>query len=305
MDMIKDTDYIVTLAPMKSKLKLRGHALDLFALIYGYSRDGESTCRASLSYMAEWLDTDKSAVSKLIKRLADAGYINKIEYLKGDMKCYEYTSNYGVMLARAEAGMEMGLPTPKRVVKNTTVVKMTTKGCQNDNERVVKMTTNNTKDNIIYSSFRARGAQEQEEEKKSFYEIFFFRNAADPAGEVDRFVAYNTSREWRNDSGREYDSVEKRRSLAELWEFKGGQGRCSDDFLDAVRCLHGEARARGIEDCDALLDQKMTFRFDGHETCWKLTLCGRARRWIEDNVELAREHIMPLAKGWKVKYVNA
>ena len=286
MDMIRDTDYIVTLAPMKSKLKLRGHALDLFALIYGYSRDGESTCRASLSYMAEWLDTDKSAVSKLIKRLADAGYINK-----GDMKCYEYTSNYGVMLARAEAGMEMGLPTPKRVVKNTTVVKMTTKGCQNDNERVVKMTTNNTKDNIIYSSFRARGAQEQEEEKKSFYEIFFFRNAADPAGEVD--------------SGREYDSVEKRRSLAELWEFKGGQGRCSDDFLDAVRCLHGEARARGIEDCDALLDQKMTFRFDGHETCWKLTLCGRARRWIEDNVELAREHIMPLAKGWKVKYVNA
>ena len=38
---MKDGDYINILAPMKSKLKLKGNALMLFALIHGYSKDGK------------------------------------------------------------------------------------------------------------------------------------------------------------------------------------------------------------------------------------------------------------------------
>ena len=44
---MKDGDYINILAPMKSKLKLKGNALMLFALIHGYSKDGKNTCRAT------------------------------------------------------------------------------------------------------------------------------------------------------------------------------------------------------------------------------------------------------------------
>ena len=131
---MNESDYIVTLAPMRTKLKLKGHACDLFALIYGYSKDGENTCRASLTYLAEWLGTDRHAVSKLIKRLEKAGYINKHEYLRGDMKCYEYTSNYGAMLAKAEGVRRWGFQLQKVLSKiqllsklPKSVVKMTTK----------------------------------------------------------------------------------------------------------------------------------------------------------------------------------
>lgn len=105
---MKDGDYINILAPMKSKLKLKGNALLLFALIHGYSKDGKNKCRVSLSYMAEWLDTDKAAVSKLITKLEKAGYINKLEYHIGGVKCYEYTANYEAMLARSIRGESMG-----------------------------------------------------------------------------------------------------------------------------------------------------------------------------------------------------
>ena len=299
---MKDSDYIVTLAPMKTKLKLKGQALDLFALIYGYSKDGESTCRASLTYLAEWLDTDRHAVSKLIKRLADAGYINRIKYLRGELTCYEYTSNYGAMLAKAERGEKMGLPPVKTVVKNTTVVKLTPKCCQNDNESVVKTTTNNINNiyNLIF--FNSATSAQQEEEKKNFYKSFFFRNAADPADEVRRFVAYNSSRDWKSDSGAVYDSPAKRIALADLWDFKGGSDRCRDEFLKAIEKMYDEAVEAGIENADALLDQRMTFLFDGRQRIWKLTLGSAARQWMEDNKELSRQHILPLAKGWPVKY---
>ena len=60
---MKDSDYMIILAPMKSKLKLKGNALMLFALIHGYSKEGKNTCRVSLAYLAEGLDTDKAAIS--------------------------------------------------------------------------------------------------------------------------------------------------------------------------------------------------------------------------------------------------
>ena len=78
---MKEGDYINILAPMRSTLKLKGNALMLFALIHGYSKDSVNRCRVSLAYMAEWLDTDKAAISKLINKLSNAGYINNTLYI--------------------------------------------------------------------------------------------------------------------------------------------------------------------------------------------------------------------------------
>ena len=106
---MKEGDYINILAPMRSTLKLKGNALMLFALIHGYSKDQVNRCRVSLSYMAEWLATDKAAISKLISKLHKAGYINKIEYYSGGVKCFEYTANYEALLVKAMQGEAMGL----------------------------------------------------------------------------------------------------------------------------------------------------------------------------------------------------
>lgn len=299
--MIRDNDYIVTLAPMKRKLKLKGHALDLFAIIYGYSKDGESTCRASLTYLAEWLDTDRHAVSKLIKRLVEAGYINRIKYYRGDMVCYEYTSNYGAMLAKAERGEPMGLPTTKSVVKNTTVVKTTQKCCQNDNESVVKMTTNNLNNNIYTSFFCAEPAQ-QEEEKKNFYKDFFFRNAADPAAEVERFIAYNDSLEWRTYDGRTFETPEQRMGLARLWNFKQEGQWARPDYLKVVSAIYKDAVAKGIEGVEAIIDQKVTITWDGKQTRWLWSVTPEAKSWIQQNSAIVHKYLDPMVGTHRVTW---
>lgn len=299
--MIKDNDYMVTLAPMKRKLKLKGHALDLFAIIYGYSKDGESTCRASLTYLAEWLDTDKHAVSKILKRLVDAGYINRIEYRRGDMKCYEYTSNYGAMLAKAERGEPMGLPTAKRVVKNTTVVKMTQKGCKNDNETVVKMTTNNL-DNNIYTSFSSYSPEQQEKEKRDFYNSFFFRNAADPAAEVERFIAYNDCHGWSQQDGKTFETPEKRLNLAKLWSFRQEGQWARADYLKAVEGIYKAAVREGIEGVEVIINHKIVMTWDGRETRWLWSVTPEAKAWIEANSAMVRKHLDSMVSGRRVSW---
>ena len=298
---MNESDYIVTLAPMRTKLKLKGHACDLFALIYGYSKDGENTCRASLTYLAEWLGTDRHAVSKLIKRLENAGYINKHEYLRGDMRCYEYTSNYGAMLARAERGEKMGLPTAKSVVKNTTVVKTTQKCCQNDHESVVKMTTNNTIENNIYtnSSFCALPAG-QEQEKEEFYKIFFFRNAADPAVEVERFLAYNESLGWTNSNGRRYETSEQRIGLAKFWTIQSEGQWARQDYLNAVKEIYDRAVKEETPGVEALINHKVKLSWNGVNECWSWEITPEARRFVQTNSDLVHEAMDAMLRGSKV-----
>lgn len=297
---MKDGDYINILAPMKSKLKLKGNALMLFALIHGYSKDGKNTCRVSLSYMAEWLDTDKAAVSKIINKLAKAGYINKLEYYSGGVKCFEYTANYEAMLARFTQGEAMGLEvTPKRG------------SCQNDNrcqndkkplskrqQTVVKMTTNN-KDIIIYNNFSCASPAEQEKEKKDFYKEFFFRNAADPAAEVERFIAYNNSLEWRNSEGRTYETPQKRIALADLWTFRTEGQWASPEYLKAVGRIYSDACEHDIKGVEAIINHNVVMRWSGQQQKWLWFATADARRWIEANAELVHKHIDPLTKGYK------
>ena len=186
--------------------------------------------------------------------------------------------------------------------QNDTGVKMTTKGCQNDNGKGVKIAPNNIIDNIIYY-YSSRTREEQEQEKKEFFKIFFFRNAADPAAEVERFIAYNETRGWKTTQGVEYDTPEKRRSLAVLWEIKDAKKRCSEEFLRTVENIYNEAGERGVEGRDILLDPRMTFGYD--KTLDKMVMTASAAdvgKWIEAHLDIARFHIMPLLNGKGLTY---
>ena len=77
---IRDSNFITILAPMITKLKLKGNELLVFALIHGFSQDGESRFKGSLRYLIEWTGLDKSTVIKLLKQLVDKQYINCLLY---------------------------------------------------------------------------------------------------------------------------------------------------------------------------------------------------------------------------------
>ena len=300
---MKDSDYMIILAPMKSKLKLKGNALMLFALIHGYSKEGKNTCRVSLAYLAEWLDTDKAAISKLINKLAKAGYINKLEYYSGGVKCFEYTANYEAMLVKAIQGEPMGLqgPSAKGGCQNDNGCQNDKKGLSKRQKTVVILTTNN-KDIIIYNNFYCAEPAQQEEEKKNFYKDFFFRNAADPTAEVEKFIAYNDSLQWRNEKGRVYETPEQRLGLARFWEFKTEGQWARPDYLQVVKNIYQSACQDGIEGVEVLINHKVNLVWDGRQNKWFWKVTPEVREWVVKNQGLVHRFLDPVTAGRTVTW---
>ena len=109
---------------MITKLKLKGNELLVFALIHGFSQDGESCFKGSLRYLIEWTGLDKSTVIKLLKQLVDKQYINKFEYEKNKVRYCEYTSNYWVALEWLENPTTPRLENPTPVVGKSDTIKI-------------------------------------------------------------------------------------------------------------------------------------------------------------------------------------
>lgn len=178
---------------------------------------------------------------------------------------------------------------------------MTTKGCQNDNETGVKIAPNN-KYIINYNNFFCASPAEQEEEKRNFYRDFFFRNAADPSAEVERFIAYNDSLEWRNSEGRTYETPEKRMGLARLWNFKQEGQWARPDYLKGVEAIYRTAVSENIEGVEAIINHKVFITWDGKQTRWLWTVTPEAKAWIEANREMVCRHLDPMFGGRRVSW---
>ena len=83
---------------MVSELELKGNELIVYAIIYGFSQDGESRFTGSLQYLADWVGGTKQGVQKNLKSLVEKGYINKEDSYINGMKLVSYyaTQLHGV-----------------------------------------------------------------------------------------------------------------------------------------------------------------------------------------------------------------
>ena len=302
---------------MIADLHLKGNELLVFALIHGYTKDGKSKCRVSLNYMAKWLCTSKSMVIKVINTLEKGGYVNRHEYMEGNVQCVEYTTNYEDLLDRIAKGVEVSLAgvkktkgvkmtpaterTPDGGCQNNTGVKMTTKGCQNDIERGVKIVPNNNYI-INYNNFSCAEPAQQEEERREFFKIFFFRNAADPAAEVDKFIAYYDSLEWRNDKGRTYETPEQRLGLARLWKLKEEGQWARPEYVEAVKALYNEAVKTSIEGAEVMIDQRVKLEWNGKENKWRWKATAEARKWVTEHSFLVHQYFDQIFKSYTVTW---
>ena len=135
---------------------------------------------------------------------------------------------------------------------------------------------------------------EQEQEKKSFYNQFFFRNAADPAAEVERFVAFNDAHGWANTDGKPYDSPEKRLGLSRLWEFKAEGQWARPEYVKAVKAIYDEAIQENIEGVEVLIDQRVNLKWNGRTQVWEWEITTAAHQWVQEHFELVKKHIKPI-----------
>ncbi len=77
--MVKKDSYVILNAFMKNDLDLKGNELFAYAIIYGFSQDGESMFTGGNSYLCDWLGVSKPTVINVLRSLIEKGYIRKIE----------------------------------------------------------------------------------------------------------------------------------------------------------------------------------------------------------------------------------
>lgn len=85
--------YITVKGWMSSVLKLRGNELLAFALVYGFSQDGQSEARSSISYIQKWLNCSRPTAISTINGLCKKEYIVKRQDGKSGKKRNYYRAN--------------------------------------------------------------------------------------------------------------------------------------------------------------------------------------------------------------------
>ena len=74
---VQPNNYLALQGWMRTDLHLKGSDLILFALIYGFTQDGESEFSGSLTYMQQWAGISRQSVLNVLERLQAAGLIEK------------------------------------------------------------------------------------------------------------------------------------------------------------------------------------------------------------------------------------
>jgi hypothetical protein len=88
MSAIKNDNYFTVKGWMINELGLSGGALIAYAVIYGFSQDGKSSYRGSVSYLASCAGVSRRGMSYILSELLKKGYITKND--EKDSLCNEY-----------------------------------------------------------------------------------------------------------------------------------------------------------------------------------------------------------------------
>lgn len=75
--MLKDDTFITILPFMRNELNLKGNALNIYALIHGFSMGHHGFFCGSIQYIMEWTGASKDTVIEILKKLIDSGLISK------------------------------------------------------------------------------------------------------------------------------------------------------------------------------------------------------------------------------------
>jgi uncharacterized phage protein (TIGR02220 family) len=92
MAAVKDNNFIAIQGWMRTQLNLKGNELLIYALIYGFSQDGNSKFSGTRRYIAEWCGCSMKTVDNTIASLLAKQLIVKHEkYVNGIRMC-DYTA---------------------------------------------------------------------------------------------------------------------------------------------------------------------------------------------------------------------
>ena len=225
-----------------------GPMRDIYAIIYGFSQDGDSACACTLKYFEEWTGASERNVQYCLNALVDAGYITKEKVNWGPNSFTEYRANLEIVeecrKGAKYAPIEKGAKTCKKRCKN---VQKKVQILHPDNNNIIIYK------NIILSRMGAK----QQKEEKNIYDYFFWKNAAAPRKETDAFLRWAELGEWKDGKGRELDTQRKVLAWADGWEMRNGSARTDAHFLKFWNYLYSWLLVEGNPIAGEFIDPKI------------------------------------------------
>ena len=90
--MINPNSYYTVQGWMLSELGLKGNALAVYAVVYGFSQDGISEYAGSSAYLCDWLGCTKKTVLTTLAELTEKGYLKKKVIIQNGVKLCNYVA---------------------------------------------------------------------------------------------------------------------------------------------------------------------------------------------------------------------
>ena len=106
---VRDDNFFTVSGWMLNRLNLKGVALQIFSIIYGFSQDGESCFTGSLQYLSDFTNASKPTVIKALKELVEKDYLIKIENEMNGVKFNKYKANL-LVVKNLNGGSQETLP---------------------------------------------------------------------------------------------------------------------------------------------------------------------------------------------------
>ena len=178
--MVKDNTYVHIEAFMVNDLHLSGNELITYAIIYGFSQDGESWFTGSRGYIAEWCQTSKNTVSNNLKKLVQKGLLDRRERTQNGVTLVDYRAKDFEGVAKKFGGGSQKICTPPSQKTCTHAIEVET-----------------IEDTIEKRGKRKRFTPPTRDEVAGYIREMGY--GLDP----DEFMDKNEMRGWRQNSGRQ------------------------------------------------------------------------------------------------------
>lgn len=88
--MVRDENFFSVQGFMRNRLNLKGNELMVYAIIYGFSQDGNQRFTGSSQYLADWIGTTRRSALNTLQSLVDKGLLQREEKFINNVKFVEY-----------------------------------------------------------------------------------------------------------------------------------------------------------------------------------------------------------------------
>ena len=109
---MKDNSYVVIQSFMLKDLGLKGNELIIYAVIFGYTQDGDHWYYGTRGHLAEWCGASKGTVSNCLASLVEKGYISRREVQRPGYIEVQYQANFDAPLPKIDRGANKNCDTP-------------------------------------------------------------------------------------------------------------------------------------------------------------------------------------------------